>query len=378
MAAFSEQEHLWMRQAIELAERGRGNVEPNPMVGCVMVRDGQCIAEGFHHRFGGPHAEREAIAAAQGKSLAGATAFVSLEPCCHHGKTPPCTDALIESGVARVVVAIEDPFAQVAGRGINRLRNAGIQVDIGLEREAAEQLNAPYFKRLAHSRPWIIAKWAMTLDGKIATRNGHSRWISGEASRQCVHQVRGQVDAIMVGIGTVLADDPLLTARPAGPRTAMRVVVDSTLRIPLASQLVQSARTAPVLLWAGPQANPATAQALRETGCRVEISEQLDRNERLDELLKFLAAQYQTTNVLVEGGGELLGSLFDLQQVDQCEIFLASKLFGGRSAFSPIAGHGLSQVQDSPLLAHTKVSQSGDDLHISCRTVFRQPYTTRG
>lgn len=373
MATFSDQEHAWMRAAIELAERGRGWVEPNPMVGCVLVLDGEVVAAGFHRRFGGPHAEREAIFAAGGRSLAGGTAYVTLEPCCHFGKTPPCTDALIEAGLARVVVGMLDPFSQVAGQGIERLRSAGLQVDVELESELAQQLNAPYCKRIAQSRPWVIAKWAMTLDGKIATREGHSQWISGEASRRQVHQLRAQVDAIIVGIGTALADDPLLTARPAGPRIALRIVVDSTLRIPVHSRLVKTARDFPLLVWAGPEADAARAAALRELGCRVEFSRHSDRNARLDDLLKFLVAEFQATNVLVESGGEILGSLFDLQQIDQCEVFIAAKLIGGSSARSPIGGMGLARVDASPIIEQMTCCQSGDDIHISCRPRFSKP-----
>src|SRR5919197_3355884 len=208
----------WMSRALELAERGRGFVEPNPLVGAVVVRDGRVVGEGWHRRYGEAHAEVNALAAA-GEAARGATLYVTLEPCCHHGKTPPCTDAVLRAGVRRVVAAMADPFPQVAGQGVAQLRAAGVEVEVGVCEREARELNAPYLTLLAEGRPYVHAKWAMSLDGKIATRGGDSRWISGPASREVVHRLRGRVDAILVGAGTVRADDPLLTARPLGPRT---------------------------------------------------------------------------------------------------------------------------------------------------------------
>ncbi|MED5287204.1 MAG: bifunctional diaminohydroxyphosphoribosylaminopyrimidine deaminase/5-amino-6-(5-phosphoribosylamino)uracil reductase RibD, partial [Planctomycetota bacterium] len=214
VSASLEQDENWMRKAIDLALRGQGQVEPNPMVGCVLVRDNQLVAEGWHQQYGGDHAEVDAIAKAAG-SARGATAYVTLEPCCHQGKTPPCIDALIQAGVARVVVAQVDPFEHVSGKGIAALQRAGILTEVGILEAEAKILNAPYLYRIRHGLPWVIAKWAMTLDGRIATRTGSSQWISNETSRQKVHQIRSRMDGIMVGIGTALADDPSLTPRPA-------------------------------------------------------------------------------------------------------------------------------------------------------------------
>jgi diaminohydroxyphosphoribosylaminopyrimidine deaminase / 5-amino-6-(5-phosphoribosylamino)uracil reductase len=206
----------YMARALELAVLGQGHVEPNPMVGCVIVAGEQIVGEGWHRRYGGPHAEREALAQA-GAAAAGATMYVTLEPCCHHGKTPPCTDAILQAGIRRVVVAHRDPFPQVDGGGIGLLQAAGLDVEVGADGGESRWLNAPYLKLVSDGRPWVIAKWAMTLDGKLAARSGDSRWISGESSRRRVHQLRGRVDAIMVGAGTVRADDPSLTARPPAP-----------------------------------------------------------------------------------------------------------------------------------------------------------------
>src|SRR5262249_49286375 len=227
----------WMRRALELAERGRGYVEPNPLVGAVIVRDDRPVGEGWHQRFGEAHAEVNALAAA-GEAARGATLYVTLEPCCHHGKTPPCTDAIIAAGIARVICAQRDPFPKVSGGGIAAPEAAGIAVEVGAMTDAAQRLNAPYLKLLHTGKPWVIAKWAISLDGKIATANGDSKWISGEASRAIVHQLRGRMDAIIVGHRTAELDDPLLTARPAGARTATRIVVDSRATLSPNSQLV--------------------------------------------------------------------------------------------------------------------------------------------
>src|SRR5262249_38998319 len=240
-------EWQWMRRALELAERGRGQVEPNPLVGAVVVRAGQAVGEGWHQHFGEAHAEVHALGAA-GEAARDATLYVTLEPCCHHGKTPPCTDAILRAGIRRVVAAMTDPFPQVAGQGVAMLRAGGVEVAVGLGEAEARRLNAPYLKLLAAGRPYVHAKWAMTLDGKIATRTGDSKWISNEAARQRVHALRGRMDAILVGIDTVLADDPQLTARPPGPRTPTRIILDSRGRLPSDSLLARSARDVPVLL----------------------------------------------------------------------------------------------------------------------------------
>ncbi|MCA9133202.1 MAG: bifunctional diaminohydroxyphosphoribosylaminopyrimidine deaminase/5-amino-6-(5-phosphoribosylamino)uracil reductase RibD [Planctomycetales bacterium] len=375
----TEVDAQWMSHALHLAARGADARHLALLVGCVLVAPqgghaaGELLGEGFHTRFGGPHAEREAIADAERRGeqnrLRGATAYVTLEPCCHFGKTPPCTQALIDCGVARVVAAMRDPFERVRGQGIELLQAAGLQVQVGVQEAAARELNAPYIKRLQQQRPWVIAKWAMSLDGRIATRSGHSKWISGKESRATVQQLRGRVDAILIGSGTALADDPLLTARTESPppRTALRVVADSRLSTPLTSQLVHTAEHTPVLFWAGPEATAAQAEALRERGCLVHISPQQQAQRRLDDLLHTLAVEYQATNLLVEGGGNLLGSLFDLQQIDQIEVFLAPKIIGGGEALSPLLGLGCDLLEQGPRCHITQVQPSGEDTHLSGR-----------
>ena len=259
-----------MARALLIATQGEGHVEPNPMVGCVIARGEKIICEGWHAKYGEAHAEAAALRSTD-DDVAGATMYVTLEPCSHHGKTPPCADAIVEAGIGRVVIAQEDPFPQVAGRGIQRLREAGIEVTTGVLAAEARQLNAPYLARVVEKRPWIIAKWAMTLDGKLASRTGDSQWISGESSREIVHALRGRVDSVLVGRGTAAADNPLLTARPAGARVATRIVVDTTAQLALDSQLVKTASAAPVLIAVGQQADDQKCDALRSAGCQVLV-----------------------------------------------------------------------------------------------------------
>ncbi|GAB5405975.1 MAG: bifunctional diaminohydroxyphosphoribosylaminopyrimidine deaminase/5-amino-6-(5-phosphoribosylamino)uracil reductase RibD [Aureliella sp.] len=371
----NQQDSIHLARALELAERGRGFVEPNPMVGCVIADAEGVIAEGFHERCGQNHAERNAIAAIpSGASdrLSGATLYVTLEPCCHHGKTPPCTEAVLASGVGRVVVGMQDPFEKVSGGGIKQLRDAGLEVEVlssGELHDSIRRLNAPFIKRVTHELPWVIAKWAMSLDGKIATRTGDSQWISGPESRRAVHVLRSQVDAIIVGRKTADVDDPLLTPRGVAStgRTLVRVVVDSLAQLSLTSQLVVTATECPTVVWAGPDAAADRVSALKSRGVVVQQSSTADRNARLAELLRWLVAQYTATNVLVEGGGELLGSLLTQKLIDQCEIFVGPKLIGGAAAQSPVAGLGFEQLAQSPATVCTSVRQLGTDAHIRCQ-----------
>jgi diaminohydroxyphosphoribosylaminopyrimidine deaminase/5-amino-6-(5-phosphoribosylamino)uracil reductase len=362
-----------MELAIQLARAGQGHVEPNPMVGCVIVRDDREIGRGFHRKFGDKHAEVEALESCS-ESPGGATAYVTLEPCCHQGKTPPCAHRLIEAGVARVVVAHDDPFPAVAGRGIEQLRQAGIQVDVGLMQQEARGLNAPYLKSVHKARPWVMAKWAMTLDGKIATRTGDSQWISSEASRAVVHEIRGRVDAIVIGSQTAIADDPLLTARPRGPRVATRVVVDSELRIPVNAQLVRSADQFPTLLVAGPGHDPDRALRLQQAGCEIIRLQEPDHNRRLLRLLDELGNR-QMTNVLVEGGAGLLGGIFDIGEVDEVHVFIGNRIVGGRQALTAIRGIGIESINRALALTDRTARLLGDDVYISGRILKSQDAT---
>ncbi len=351
---------VWMRRALELASRGRGQVEPNPLVGAVVVRDGQLVGEGWHQRFGGPHAEVFALAAA-GAAARGATLYVTLEPCCHHGKTPPCTDAVLAAGVARVVAAQQDPFPRVAGGGFAALRAAGIVVEAGVCEAEARRLNAPYLTLVTQGRPYVHAKWAMTLDGKIATRTGDSKWISNEASRRRVHELRGRMDAILVGVGTVLADDPQLTARPPGPRTACRVVLDSRGRLPSSANLVRTAGTIPTLVATTDQLPSDRAAELMAAGCEVLRLPALDGQPSLPALLAELGRR-RLTNLLVEGGSGVLGSFRDEGLLDEVHVFLAPRLAGGRMAPGPVGGHGVATIAEALPLAEWEVEQIEGDV----------------
>lgn len=357
---------VWhMQRALDLAAQGQGLVEPNPMVGCVIVQGAEIIGEGWHRKFGGPHAEVEALKLA-GRRAEGATLYVTLEPCCHHGKTPPCTNAILEAKIARVVVAQRDPFPAVDGGGMTALQDAGVEVETGLLESSARRLNAPYLTLQEAKRPWIIAKWAMTLDGKSATKTGFSKWISNEQSREIVHKLRGRVDAVMIGRLTARLDNPLLTARPPGPRTAVRVVVDTRASLASDSQLVLTACEVPVLVAVGREAPADDRRRLKEAGCEVFVCKAETRLGRLNQLLRELGRR-QMTNVLLEGGGQLAGSLLDSGQIDEAHVFIAPKLIGGTSARSPIAGDGIDEMPQAFTFDDPHIQQLGSDIYFHGR-----------
>lgn len=357
---------VWhMQRALELAIQGQGHVEPNPMVGCVIVQGAEIIGEGWHRWFGGPHAEVEALKLA-GRRAEGAAMYVTLEPCCHQGKTPPCTAAIVEAGIARVVIAHPDPFPKVDGGGIAELQRAGIKVKVGLLEAEARQLNAPYLTLRQKGRPWIIAKWAMTLDGKTATRTGFSRWISNEQSRKVVHALRGRVDAIMIGRQTARLDNPLLTARPPGPRTALRVVVDTRASLASDSQLVRTAREVPVIVAVGEESPKAERRRLEKSGCEVLVCGGETRAQRLDQLIRELGRR-EMTNVLLEGGGQLAGCLLDAGQIDEAHVFIAPKLIGGTAARSPIGGEGIDEMPQAFIFDKPHIEQLGSDIYFHGR-----------
>jgi diaminohydroxyphosphoribosylaminopyrimidine deaminase/5-amino-6-(5-phosphoribosylamino)uracil reductase len=342
-----------MDSALALAAKGRGFVEPNPMVGAIVLdAQGDVAGEGWHQKYGEAHAEVNAFAQA-GDRARGSTLIVTLEPCSHYGKTPPCVDAVIRSGVKRVVVAMEDPFPEVAGQGIAKLRTAGIEVTVGIHKAEAKRLNAPYLKLLRTGKPWVHLKWAMSLDGKIATRTGDSKWISGEESRRRVHELRGRMDAIVVGRGTVEKDDPLLTARPPGPRIATRVVLASHL--PNSCQLRSTLREAPILIVTAKGNEDRFAEWVRDGaeifGC-----------DSIEELLLELGRR-RVTNVLVEGGANVLGSFLDARGADEFHIFVAPKIIGSDTGLSPVGGTGAATIADSLHLADFGATQSGDDIY---------------
>lgn len=351
-----------MARALELAALGRGEVEPNPMVGCVVAHGAEIVGEGYHRRYGGPHAEIEALNVA-GSRAAGATLYVTLEPCCHFGKTPPCTQAVIAAGIRRVVAAMSDPFPAVAAKGVLDLRAAGVDVELGLAEDAARKLNAPYLKLLETGRPWVIAKWAMTLDGKLATSTGDSVWISNESSRALAHQIRGRVDAIVVGAGTAKADDPLLTARPAGPRTALRTIIDDRAELSLDSRLVRTADETPVLVAVAGDAPAANVAQLQAAGCEVALLVDTTRALRLVALLEDFGNR-RFTNVLVEGGSKTLGEFFDGGHVDEVHVFIAPKIVGGDGAPAPVAGCGIELIAQALKLHDVEIKTLDGDVYV--------------
>ncbi|MFW5840337.1 MAG: bifunctional diaminohydroxyphosphoribosylaminopyrimidine deaminase/5-amino-6-(5-phosphoribosylamino)uracil reductase RibD [Planctomycetota bacterium] len=342
----------WMQLALELARRGRGAVEPNPMVGAVIVRDGQVIGQGWHEKYGGPHAEPNAVRAAwaAGFDPAGATMYVTLEPCSHHGKTPPCADLLIQQKLARVVIAHPDPDRQVNGGGIARLRAAGIDVQVGCCQAQARVLLREYLTLRTLQRPWVICKWAQTADGYLALPPEDGRWISCEESRRQVHQLRAICDAILVGIGTVLADDPLLTNRSGAGKTLTRVVLDSRLRIPLDSQLVQSAAASPLLVVCDMQAQTNRQDDLRAAGAEVLALPAPGGRIDLQALLGWMGDR-QWTRLLVEGGAQVHRSFLAAGLADQVQAYEAPLRIGpGRENLPQldVAQLGLEHLQRRP------------------------------
>lgn len=372
---FTDDDARHMRRALELAARGEGWVEPNPMVGAVIVRNGEVVGEGWHRKFGDLHAEAEALKVA-GERARGGTIYVTLEPCSHVGKQPPCADAVIAAGIKRVVAATQDPSPKVCGTGFNRLQAVGIQVDVGLLEDEALALIAPFRKLSLTGQPWVIAKWAMTLDGKIATRTGNSKWISGDASRALVQQLRGRVDAIVVGRRTVELDDPLLTARlPPGespPRVATRIVLDSHASIPLTSQLVKSLDQAPLLVATSADADADRIKQLTSAGIDVFVCTTPTPTDRINDLLTELGRR-QMTNVLVEGGSQVLGAFFDAGKVDEVHAFIAPKLVGGTAAPSPAGGLGSETIAEALNFSPWQIRSVGDDILLTCRRQTTPP-----
>ena len=364
-----------MRYAVEIARRGIGRVEPNPAVGAVLIdKQRRLLAAGWHEQFGEAHAEVNAFrdferrhpdATARAELIQSATLVVTLEPCCHHGKTPPCSEAVIASGVRRVIVGLRDPSPHVDGGGLRQMEAAGLDVSAGILEDEVRLLNAPFLMLLQNGRPWVHAKWAMTLDGRIATRTGSSKWISCEASRAIVHELRGRMDAVIVGSGTAKADDPLLTARPEGPRTATRIVVDAHAALPHNSQLVRTARDTPVIVATLESAPVENINALSSAGVEVLRLPAGDTPKHVDlaELLRELGRR-SMTNVLVEGGGGLLGSLFDRQLVDEAHVFIAPKFCGDRDAVSPIGGLGVETIPQQPELCPCVITQVEQDVYL--------------
>ena len=352
----------YMRRAIELAERGVGFTNPNPMVGAVIVKGGKVIGEGWHERCGEWHAERNAFRNCT-VPAEGATMYVTLEPCCHYGKTPPCTEAIIEHGIARVVIGMEDPNPLVAGKGIAFLREAGIEVVCGIEEEALREQNRVFLKYISTRLPWVALKAAMTLDGKIATRTGDSKWITGAEARAYVHELRHRFMAILVGIGTAVADDPLLNCRieGRGVRQPIRVVVDSNARLSLESQLVQTAEEYRTIVAYTRFAPEERVKALREAGVEMLLCEEKEGLVDVRNLLELLG-QFGIDSILLEGGGNLNYTFLSEGLVDELYAFVAPKIVGGMSAKTPVEGTGVEKMADAINLELKNVLNIGDDV----------------
>jgi diaminohydroxyphosphoribosylaminopyrimidine deaminase / 5-amino-6-(5-phosphoribosylamino)uracil reductase len=362
-------DHQHLARAIDLAANGVGRVHPNPVVGAVIVRDGEVLGEGWHAEFGGLHAERAAIEAADGADLTGATLYVSLEPCCHQGKQPPCTDAIRDAGFARVVVASDDPSEKASGRGLGILRDEGIEVDVagGELAHRARLINQAFRKHARTGRPWVLFKSAMTLDGKVATPTGDSKWISGDSSRELAHHWRATVDAVAVGIGTALADDPQLTARVEGVhRQPRRVVFDSTARLPLDSKLVAQAPEVPLTVVVTRAAKRVDVENLETAGADIVVATGENEPSRVRSALTALG-EAGVTSILLEGGPHLAGAFLDAGDVEEIRLFLAPVVLGGSHARDPLEGEGVERIAEATRALTLECERVADDVLISAR-----------
>ena len=367
----TEQDAPHLRRALELAEEGRGRVSPNPLVGAVIVRDGEVIGEGYHAALGELHAERAAIedAGARGEDVAGSTIYVTLEPCAHTGRQPPCTEAILAAGISRVVYASEDPTDKAAGRGPGMLRDGGVEVELagGPEAASARLLNQPFRKRARARRPLVTYKAAMSLDGRVASPTGDSRWISSVESRELVHHWRADSDAVAVGIGTAFADDPLLTARlEKASRQPTRVVFDSHARLPVDSALVNSIDEAPLIVICAPEAPSAQRDALERAGAEVIVAPGRTPRARLEAALDELGRR-EIQDLLVEGGPTLAGALFDAGEIDEMRLFIAPVLVGSAQARAVLEGEGVARIADGTRPLATSFEQVGEDILVRAR-----------
>lgn len=352
----------YMKRALELADRAKGHTAPNPLVGAVIVKDGRIIGEGYHHKAGEPHAEVNAVESAE-ESVKGATIYVTLEPCSHYGKTPPCADLIIRSGFNRVVIAAVDPNPLVAGRGIKRIRDAGIEVEVGVCDKESMKLNEVFNYFIITQRPFVHMKYAMTLDGKIATETGQSKWISSEASREHAHTLRGELSGIMVGIGTVLKDNPQLSCRVPGYPNPVRIVVDSQLRIPLDSAVTANQNEAKTIILTTSFAAEEKLAALEHMGVDVIKVKATEKRVDLYEAMNVLGKK-GIDSILLEGGGQLNASALEADIVNKLTVYIAPKLVGGEKAVAPVMGKGVQHMSDAYQFKDVQTYQIGEDIVI--------------
>lgn len=351
----------YMRMALVLAERGRGWTSPNPMVGAVIVKDGHIIGQGYHEKYGQPHAERNALGFCT-EPPAGATMYVTLEPCCHYGKQPPCVDAILEAGISRVVIGSADPNPLVFGKGVRILREHGIAVTEDVLKEECDRLNEVFFHYIRTQTPFVVMKYAMTMDGKIAAYTGISKWITGEPARNHVQQQRHRYRAILVGVGTALADDPLLNCRMEGGENPIRIVCDTALRIPLSAQVVATANQIPTIL-ATCCGDRERHRAYEKAGCRILVVDEKSGHVDLLALMRKLG-QEKIDSVLLEGGGTLNWAALESKIVQKVLTYIAPKLFGGDMAKTPVEGTGFPSPADAVILKNSRMIQLGDDFLI--------------
>lgn len=351
----------YMLRAIELAKKGTGYVSPNPLVGAVIVKDGRIIGEGWHERYGDLHAERNALKNCK-EDCRGADMYVTLEPCCHHGKQPPCTEAIVEAQIERVIVGSNDPNPLVAGKGIAYLREHGIEVITEFEKEACDAVNEIFFHFITTQTPYVTAKYAMTLDGKIATRTGASKWITGDAAREQVHRERHKYSGIMVGIQTVLADDPMLNCRMENGKNPVRIICDSKLRLPIDSQIVRTADTIPTIV-ATLCKDEQRTEEYKTYGCQILQTDEEDGHISLTDLMRRLG-KMGIDSILLEGGATLNEAAFRSSIVQKVQAYIAPKIFGGADAKSPVGGIGVDTPDQAYRLKAMKIRQFGEDIQI--------------
>ena len=356
----------YMRRAISLAEKGRGWTNPNPLVGCVIVKNGEIVAQGYHEKIGGWHAERNAILNCQA-DLTDATAYVTLEPCCHHGRTPPCSDLLIERGIKKVFIGSRDPNPLVSGKGAKQLRAAGVEVVEDFLREECDQLNPIFFHYIQTKRPYVLLKYAMTADGKIATSTGESKWITGELARAKVQETRHQYRAIMVGVETVLADNPMLNSRMPNARQPVRIVCDSHLRTPLDCQLVQTAKDYPTIIATISEDLQKIAK-FEPLGVEVLLCKAKNRRVDVSDLLQKLGEK-QIDSLLIEGGASLNFSALESGVVNRVHCYIAPKLVGGKAAKTPIGGEGICYLSQAVKLKMNSIEMVGEDVLIDYEVI---------
>ncbi len=357
----------YMKIALEEAKKGMGFANPNPMVGAVIVKNGEIISKDYHHKYGEFHAERNAILNCK-EDMNGAEIYVTLEPCCHHGKTPPCTQAIIESGIKKVYIGSDDPNPLVAGDGIKKLRENGIEVVTGVLKDECDRLNRPFFHYIVKSTPYVVMKYAMTADGKIASYTGKSKWISGEKSRLNVHRDRLRYSGIMVGINTVLKDDPMLTCRIENGRNPIRIICDSSLRIPLECNIMKTAKEIPTIIACTNKIEIAKYRAVQRTGAEIICTSSDDGHVNLKELMEILRER-KIDSVLLEGGGELNFSALNSGIVNRVQIYISPKILGGKTAPSPVGGIGFDSPDSAVKLGSVEMTAIGEDILIECEVL---------